>query len=516
MHYRKDRILLAACLLILFSVACTPSYEKNRSHASTPDKDIAEGEELAKKYCQSCHQFPEPGLLDANTWENGVLPQMGPRLGIFKHIYQRYPNSAGDVNIGRTFYPEQPAVTAMEWQHIIDYYTSLAPDTLPNQVKPQPLQKNESLFKVLMPTTSYSSPTSCMVKIDDASKKIYISDILQQKIFGYDLQLHLMDSIKTIGTVTDLHTSGNEMIACNAGQVLPNNLKLGSVLRLHDSGYLSGTQKDTLGGQLMRPVHIDIADLNKDGSNDIAVCEFGYLKGALSWLENKNGHYERHVLSHLPGAVMATINDFNNDGLPDILALFAHGEEGIFLYTNEGNGRFKQEQLLRFPPCYGSSYFELADFNKDGHPDIVYTCGDNGDFSTILKPYHGVYVFMNDGKNQFARKYFYPVNGCYKAVARDFDGDGNLDIASIAFFADYKKQPEEGFVFLKNKGSLQFQPYTVGETVLGRWMSMDVADINSDGKPDIVLGNCSVGPTMMRSETDWKKGPPFVVLQNIQ
>src|SRR5690242_7022194 len=40
------------------------------------------GEKLARTYCAACHAFPEPGLLDKETWRSGVLPQMAARLGI--------------------------------------------------------------------------------------------------------------------------------------------------------------------------------------------------------------------------------------------------------------------------------------------------------------------------------------------------------------------------------------------------------------------------------------------------
>jgi len=43
---------------------------------------------------------------------------------------------------------------------------------------------------------------------------------------------------------------------------------------------------------------------------------------------------------------------------------------------------------------------------------------------------------------------------------------------------------------------------------------MDVADTDGDGKPDILLGNCSVGPGFMHSAADWKKGPPYILLHN--
>jgi hypothetical protein len=228
-----------------------------------------------------------------------------------------------------------------------------------------------------------------------------------------------------------------------------------------------------------------------------------------------NNKFARHVLRGLPGTIKAYIQDYNHDGLPDLWVLFSQGEEGISLYTNKGNGQFVEEEVLRFPSVYGSSSFELADFNKDGYPDIVYTCGDNADFSPILKPYHGVYIYLNDKTNHFKQKFFFPINGCYKAIARDFDGDGDLDIATISFFADYVKQPEEGFVYLKNTGNFNFLPYTTAQATRGRWLTMDAGDIDGDGKTDLVLGNFSIGPVIKNSKVDWKQGPQFILLKNM-
>jgi hypothetical protein len=221
------------------------------------------------------------------------------------------------------------------------------------------------------------------------------------------------------------------------------------------------------------------------------------------------------VIRAVPGAIKAYVEDVNHDGLPDIWALFAQGDEGIFLFTNKGNGQFSQETILRFPPMYGSSYFELADFNKDGYEDILYTCGDNADFSPVFKPYHGVYIFINDGHNHFTQQYFFPMNGCYKAMARDFDGDGDLDIAAISFFADYDRQPEEGFVYLENLGGFDFQPHSLPEAGSGKWMTMDAADLDGDGRTDIVLGNFSYFSAITRAGIDFSKGPPFLFLRNM-
>ena len=308
---------------------------------------------------------------------------------------------------------------------------------------------------------------------------LIISDAIKQKIYFISPELTITDSVPDTGPVVDIDFTKNNLLACNIGVVAPNNGRFGKGVFIHINSK-GQWQKNTttILDSLQRPVQITPVDLNNDGKKDYLVCEFGYLTGALSWMENVgNNNFKRHIIRDFPGAIKAYVQDYNHDGLPDIWALFAQGEEGIFLFTNKGNGNFSQEEVLRFPPSYGSSYFELADFNKDGYPDIVYTCGDNGDYSPVLKPYHGVYIFMNDKTNHFTKKFFFPINGCYKAMARDYDGDGDLDIATISFFADYAHQPEESFVYLKNIGNFEFQPYSFAEADIGRWLTMDAGDI---------------------------------------
>jgi len=108
----------------------------------------------------------------------------------------------------------------------------------------------------------------------------------------------------------------------------------------------------------------------------------------------------------------------------DIVTLFAQGDEGISIFFNEGKGVFTEKRILSFPPTYGSVHFELADFNQDGHLDILYGNGDNGDYPPIAKPYHGLRIFENDGENNFKEVYFFPMNGLNKCDAADFDQDG--------------------------------------------------------------------------------------------
>ena len=502
----------------VFLVSCKEDFYKNNSHADTSSSSIKNGKELAAKYCQSCHLFPDPSLLDSKTWEKGVLPQMGPRLGIFFYNAQRYPSAKNDLNLVGNFYPSKPILSLEEWQNILDYYTATSPDSLPAQHREHPIRQDQSLFTVQAPATSYSNSATSFIKINtnDSLHPLIISDVVLEKTFVFNKNLKAIDSV-TSGAVVNMEFNKTSMLICDIGVLNPNNGKFGKAQYMHinSSGKLK-SDSVPLFKALQRPVQVSSVDLNNDGKTDYLICEFGFLTGSLSWMENVGDNkFTRHVLRDLPGAIKAYVQDYNHDGLPDLWVLFAQGEEGIFLFTNKGNGQFTQEEVLRFPPVYGSSYFELTDFDKDGFPDIVYTCGDNADYSTILKPYHGVYIFLNDKTNHFKQRYFFPVNGCYKAIARDFDGDGDLDISAISFFADYAKQPEEGFVYLKNTGNFNFLPYTIPEGKLGRWLTMDAGDFDGDGKIDLVLGNFSIGPVMEKSSVNWKNSPPFILLKNI-
>ncbi len=486
---------------------------RNNSHKNVSLKSIRKGKALAAQYCQSCHLLPDPSLVDTKTWEQGVLPNMGPRLGIFYYGFREYPSFRNDVNLDPNFYPHQPVLSFIDWQNIIDYYVATSPDSLPKQSRKYPIRNNLSLFSIQQPHFAYNDPATLFVRINgDSVHPVITTDALRQKVYFFDKQLNIKDSLGFKGPIVDLNFTEKEMLVCDVGILNPNNGKFGSV-RFGNTRMVNDTM--VLFDSLRRPVQLTPADLNNDGKMDYLVCEFGNLKGELSWMENLgNKKFSKHTLMPLPGAIRAYANDYNHDGLPDIWALFAQGEEGVFLFTNKGSGNFAAKELLRFPPSNGSSYFELADFNNDGNPDIVYTCGDNADFSPILKPYHGIYIYMNDGTNHFDEKFFFSINGCYKAIARDFDNDGDLDIATISFFADYEHEPEESFIYLENKGNFDFYPYSFPDAKLGRWLTMDAGDIDGDGSIDIILGNFSQGGTITKSTVNWRQSPPFIVLKN--
>lgn len=506
------------CCWLLVIVSACDGIKKNSTHQNVSNKSIELGESLFRQYCANCHQLPLPSLLDANTWEQGVLPAMGPHLGIFSYGFKRYPSYRSDKFLTPNYYPAKPVISNQQWQHIIDYYTALSPDTLSIPPRTKIKINNGSTFQVEEPGFTYQSPAISLTKFDTTviPNQLYLFDLATQKTLTISAGGLLKDSLYSNAAFVDFDFTTSRVIGCNVGVINPNNGKYGEGMLLNKAkGRLTVNTRPIL-QQLARPVQIISSDLNGDKQTDYLVCEFGHLIGALSWMENKGDEqFVRHTILDKPGAIKAYVTDVNADGMPDIYALFSQGDEGIYLFINKGRGLFEPRRLLTFPPAYGSSYFELTDFNKDGFADIVYTCGDNADYSMILKAYHGVYLYLNDGQNNFKQQYFYPINGCYKAVARDYDNDGDVDLATIAFFADYEKKPGEGFVYLENKGNYNFEPSTFEACKKGRWLTMDVGDMNGDGKPEIVLGNFSIRPSVISPKIDWKQGPVFLVLKNI-
>ncbi|MBX3255737.1 MAG: VCBS repeat-containing protein [Chitinophagaceae bacterium] len=477
------------------------------------DASVARGGKLASVWCGGCHQVPDPSLLNKSMWRDKVLPYMGLRLGFHSPVADSFivDDNIADASI----YPTHKLIGDEDWNDIIRYYVLGAPDTMLPQPMHELPRENPALFEPIFVNITHERPAVCFVKVDTLQKphQLVFADAFK-RIFRLDNDYKVLDYLQVPGPVVDMNWTGTHKIYTNIGSIDPLTQKLGSVgrFRVNKEGQ---PVFNILFDSLSRPVQVFACDLNADNETDYIICEFGVGKGTLSWMENKKaGKYQKHILIDQPGAVKAIVADVNKDGLPDIYALMAQGDESIWLLTNEGNGRFDAQKILQFPPLYGSVSFELIDFNKDGYLDILYACGDNADVTPVLKSYHGIYIFTNDKTNHFMQSYFYPMHGCYKAMAADFNGDGNIDIAAISFFADYAKRPE-GFVYLSDQGNNRFEPYSIAETTEGRWLCMDIGDINGDQKPDIVLGNMAAPLYGDENMNRWIQSASLLVLKNI-
>lgn len=479
---------VSICIVLLLTGAILISgfvFSPAKSNDILNKESALTGEELARIYCATCHIFPEPSLLDKTTWKNNVLPNMGWRLGIRKPGEDPYATIEKDeVELVKALnvYPSKQMLPVENWKKIVDYYILTAP-AKPLPQKPPPLF-DSTLKKFHAQSVSFGAkqvPQTSMLKYDSAASLLYIGDA-QNEVYILRNNLKLLASVKVESSPVDAcFNSGYPRILC-VGSIAPSEKKQGSFYSL-DTTSTEFSRFEKLG----RPVSVEGGDLNGDGKKDLLICQFGNHSGRLSWFDGGDPQKE-HVLKLQPGARRTEIADFNKDGLPDIMALFAQAREELVLFINKGGGEFEEKIIYEFPPVYGVSYFELADFNKDGHPDILLTNGDNWDISQIHKYYHGIRILMNDGKDNFKITKFIPFYGASKAVARDFDNDGDLDIAAISFYDD-PADPGHAFLYLENKGALQFTSSSTAAAENGKWLTMEAADIDHDGDEDIVLGS---------------------------
>ncbi|HVW02099.1 MAG TPA: FG-GAP repeat protein, partial [Planctomycetaceae bacterium] len=143
-------------------------------------------------------------------------------------------------------------------------------------------------------------------------------------------------------------------------------------------------------------------------------------------------------------------------------------------------------------PAYGSSGIELIDFDRDGDLDVLMSNGDTFD-SQFLKPSHGIRWLENEGSFPYVVHPVAKMPGVMRARAGDFDGDGDLDIAAVAFLQPViaQKSPLKTFdsiVWYEQAGPEAFERHSL-ETGNFTHAALDIGDFNGDGRLDLAVGN---------------------------
>lgn len=471
--------------IVLLSAILWQCQNKKSDSASESAGDFTAGEALARQYCASCHLFPSPALLDKTTWTGQVLPNMAARLGYRPEGYNPFEgvdSTEVDAIKRLNIYPEISTISEDTYRSIVNYYQKNAPEVLPAQnrstatanVPPPFLPEQINIGKKEVPQVT-------LLEYEPNQGILFVGDHFQ--LYAFDRNLKGVGSWQTQSPSVDLEVTKDGIMVLSIGEFNPSESTDGVFFPLT----LKNDQpaESYVITELQRPVQFSVGDLNEDQQEDLIICSFGNHQGQLAWYDHFDSTKE-NVLTSLSGSRKTEIIDLDKDGRNDIVALLTQAWEKLVVFYNDDNDQFKEVTLIEFPAVHGSSYFEFKDFNQDGHPDVLLTNGDNWDYSNVPKPYHGIRIYLNDGLNQFTEAYFYPLYGCNEARAVDFDNDGDLDIAAIAF---YSEEPTEGFVYLENNGQMNFTAHYMNETANGKWLTMDTGDFNNDGYQDIFLGS---------------------------
>jgi len=280
-----------------------------------------------------------------------------------------------------------------------------------------------------------------------------------------------------------------DVLVASMGVIPPSNLRTGAVVVLINDGANHFTNRVLL-QDVARVTYVAAADFNQDGLPDLIVGQFGYVQGEIRWMENRgNWEFSSHILSDLPGTIHAPAVDLDGDGNLDVVALISQDVEEVHAFFGDGTGQFRERVLYGSTNHdYGSSGLVVADVNRDGRVDIVYSNGDGFDYATPgARPWHGLQWLENLGERRFAYHRVGDFPGCYSPVVADIDGDGDEDLVVCSAFNEWNDPKAESLLVFENDGTTQFTPRVLAKKPTHLTV-VRAADMNQDGRVELVTG----------------------------
>ena len=171
------------------------------------------------------------------------------------------------------------------------------------------------------------------------------------------------------------------------------------------------------------------------------------------------------------------VADVNGDGKPDLLMANADGSVRVLL--GNGDGTFQSTVSYKSGGAFADSV-AVADVNGDGKPDLLVAnaCGTS---STCQAGSVGALLGNGDGTFQAAVTYPSGMNEAFAVAVADVNGDGKQDL-----LVGGGGENDNVGVLLGN-GDGTFQPVVSYSSGGNTALSVAVADVNGDGKPDLVM-----------------------------
>jgi hypothetical protein len=259
---------------------------------------------------------------------------------------------------------------------------------------------------------------------------------------------------------------------------------------------------------------ITIADVNSDGHADIVAanaCETPclglYPAGVVGvLLNNGDGTFQAPVSFASGGwayrsiwspTISVSVGDINEDSKTDLMVTNGCGDDGcsvgggIGILAGNGDGTF--EGPITYNWEVGGVQqpgIAIADLNGDGHLDVVVT-GENY-----------VSVLLGNGDGTFQNAALNNIGGIFGSSVSitDVNGDGHLDLITASY--TQSNLVSRGVVsVLPGRGDGTFQPAVTYDSGGSYAMSVQAADVNGDGRSDIVVVNYCSGTTCAKDGT---------------
>jgi hypothetical protein len=281
-------------------------------------------------------------------------------------------------------------------------------------------------------------------------------------------------------------------------------------------------QSGTLPPEASAAIEVSTVDLNGDGLRDVIVAPVNGSQGDLSipvapvFLINRGGGAFVDATQQLFNGPAPPVDwarelltaDFNRDGRADIfIADHGHandnnpqqvrpgGQDHLFLSTADGH---LVDATAHLPQQFSFTHSAaVADVNGDGAPDIFEN--NIGDIGCCGRDPRRAEILLNDGTGHFTvepdafRGFITDIYGndhSYACAFADVNGDGSPDLV----VGGGEEVGANASQVLLNDGHGHFRflttlPPTTGPPNNAFVIDMKAADVNGDGKVDLVFGD---------------------------
>ncbi|GGM80233.1 hypothetical protein GCM10010967_10020 [Dyadobacter beijingensis] len=249
-------------------------------------------------------------------------------------------------------------------------------------------------------------------------------------------------------------------------------------------------------------------DVNKDGLDDIFTSG-DQNKKAKIWLQQKDGTFREMpgfaIGDEQTSAISAALFfDANGDGFDDLY--IAKGGYSMFepntvalqdeLYLSDGKGGLNLS-VLSVPNMKASSKSCVRpyDFDKDGDLDLFV----GGRIIPGRYPEAPAsYLLVNDGKGRFEAREspFFKIGMVTDAQWGDLNGDGKAELVIVG-----EMMPVKVFSF----NGKDFEDKTAdyfANAESGFWNTLQITDLDGDGKPDLLAGNLGRNSQIKASDNE--------------
>jgi hypothetical protein len=211
------------------------------------------------------------------------------------------------------------------------------------------------------------------------------------------------------------------------------------------------------------PFSITTSDFNGDGIPDLATADLNFNHVSVM-LGHGDGSFGAPINVAAPSPFFVAVGDFNNDGIKDLVTTDTN-DNLVSVFLGNGNGTFGApiNYTVNSP-----GQIAIKDLNGDGNSDLAVVSAGN------------ISVLLGNGNGTFAAPNYLGTNGAAISItAGDFNGDGVQDLATA-------NSTSNSLSVLLGNGDGTFGTATnIGVDSNARFIAS--GDVNRDGKTDLFV-----------------------------